>query len=592
MLQGIARQHKLVDSKSRIPQKRVLEENVSAFSRKLTSHNLAHKSDNSILLCSSCSYVSCRTCGMRLKAGATVPHSCCDQAIFSKQLCDVLKSISEAQTSSFVGKQKGRVKHDTKRQRVGPYTYPSSSSKASNGIGYGGNQDEMLSFGVKKAREQAAQEEKNADKILGNSFQTLLKMLRRAQAAAGESLSTWHVFCLLTDSEVLKKAVLNLLQNDSFLDISNRAFLYRSLMSLLREFSKQSGCLRFLNEIGQGEDGSKSAAICALGSLSQQCSVALKTKNKIDGTQELDLNSDCDQLPFYICQVAQEVIGRVDRICKKQTVTDVVTGMDSNQVWMSTFSKRKFREIDLVNTNFYFRSDREFCSLGQSTNPNRNRSNRIMKEIATLSGSRSLPCAFDSSIFLCVDKSRYDALRACIVPPRPTPYANGMFIFDIFLPRDYPNVPPRVQFLTTGGGSVRFNPNLYVDGKVCLSLLGTWHGPKWNATTSTILQVLISIQHFIFVTEPYFNEPGFESAKGSSVGNHASADYNRRIRQYTLNIAILQAIMKPELGFGEIARRLFKLKHNDIIQQCDEWAREDPTLVTLCERVKSALRKI
>lgn len=30
---------------------------------------------------------------------------------------------------------------------------------------------------------------------------------------------------------------------------------------------------------------------------------------------------------------------------------------------------------------------------------------------------------------------------------------------------------------TTGGGKVRFNPNLYNNGKVCLSLLGTWSGP-------------------------------------------------------------------------------------------------------------------
>lgn len=46
----------------------------------------------------------------------------------------------------------------------------------------------------------------------------------------------------------------------------------------------------------------------------------------------------------------------------------------------------------------------------------------------------------------------------------------------------------QVQFLTTGNGSVRFNPNLYNCGKVCLSLLGTWSGPSWDPATSTILQ--------------------------------------------------------------------------------------------------------
>ena len=40
------------------------------------------------------------------------------------------------------------------------------------------------------------------------------------------------------------------------------------------------------------------------------------------------------------------------------------------------------------------------------------------------------------------------------------------FFFDVTMGNDYPNNPPKVQFLTTGGGSVRFNPNLYACGKV------------------------------------------------------------------------------------------------------------------------------
>jgi ubiquitin-protein ligase len=41
-----------------------------------------------------------------------------------------------------------------------------------------------------------------------------------------------------------------------------------------------------------------------------------------------------------------------------------------------------------------------------------------------------------------------------------TPYMNGVFLFDIFLPPTYPQVSPNVILLTTGGGSMRFNPNL------------------------------------------------------------------------------------------------------------------------------------
>ena len=111
---------------------------------------------------------------------------------------------------------------------------------------------------------------------------------------------------------------------------------------------------------------------------------------------------------------------------------------------------------------------------------------------------------------------------------------------------DYPNVPPLMELETTGGGVARFNPNLYAggcgccwsaaqgsgaghalgaqgwravwpmhgwplslshththalsaaDGKVCLSLLGTWHGgdesEKWRPGHSNLFQVLLSLQ--------------------------------------------------------------------------------------------------
>lgn len=47
-------------------------------------------------------------------------------------------------------------------------------------------------------------------------------------------------------------------------------------------------------------------------------------------------------------------------------------------------------------------------------------------------------------------------------------------------------------------GRARFNPNLYADGKVCLSLINTWHASheseKWNPDLTSTFQVLVSIQ--------------------------------------------------------------------------------------------------
>lgn len=63
-----------------------------------------------------------------------------------------------------------------------------------------------------------------------------------------------------------------------------------------------------------------------------------------------------------------------------------------------------------------------------------------------------------------------------IPSPDDTPCAGGLFEFDCFMPIVYPNSPSPMHLRTTGGGSVRFHPNLYEGGKVCLSVLGTWPG--------------------------------------------------------------------------------------------------------------------
>ena len=87
--------------------------------------------------------------------------------------------------------------------------------------------------------------------------------------------------------------------------------------------------------------------------------------------------------------------------------------------------------------------------------------------------------------------------QALIIGPEDTPYDSGAFVFDVYFPANYPGSPPTVLLRTTGGGSVRFNPNLYNCGKVCLSLLGTWGGShaceKWS-DKSSLLQVRVCVR--------------------------------------------------------------------------------------------------
>ncbi|EKX42837.1 hypothetical protein GUITHDRAFT_61095, partial [Guillardia theta CCMP2712] len=153
-----------------------------------------------------------------------------------------------------------------------------------------------------------------------------------------------------------------------------------------------------------------------------------------------------------------------------------------------------------------------------------------------------------------VDESRPELIKAMITGPEDTPYANGCFEFDILLPSDYPNAPPRVKHLTITGTSDKFNPNLYENGYVCLSLLGTWDRPSWIAEKSTVLQVLVSIQGLVFVKEPYYNEPGTEQ---STYTQSSSQHYNRSVGFHTLNRAICHQILNPPADFRDVVFQHF-----------------------------------
>jgi baculoviral IAP repeat-containing protein 6 len=87
---------------------------------------------------------------------------------------------------------------------------------------------------------------------------------------------------------------------------------------------------------------------------------------------------------------------------------------------------------------------------------------RMKKLAAQVSGLRtSLP----EGIYVRHGSSRLDIMRVLIVGPKGTPYENGLFEFDLYCRNDFPLSPPLMSFRTTGNGTVRFNPNLYADGK-------------------------------------------------------------------------------------------------------------------------------
>ena len=203
----------------------------------------------------------------------------------------------------------------------------------------------------------------------------------------------------------------------------------------------------------------------------------------------------------------------------------------------------------------------------------------------------NLPVEQHSAIYCRALESDLTKVRCLITGPLDSPYAAGCFMFDMEL-NDYPHKAPKVRFLTTGGGRVRFNPNLYNDGKVCLSLLGTWQGPGWISNKSTLLQVLVSIQGLILVNDPYFNEPGYERGRGTAAGKKQSDIYNQNLYAQTLQYAVLDMLQNGESNYPEfypVIQRHFRYHGDFLRQKMQDWANEAPAVRPLVPRIEAAL---
>ncbi|GFR83152.1 ubiquitin-conjugating enzyme E2 O [Elysia marginata] len=176
--------------------------------------------------------------------------------------------------------------------------------------------------------------------------------------------------------------------------------------------------------------------------------------------------------------------------------------------------------------------------------------NCIRKELKLFQSS--LP----DGIFVKGFEDRMDLYSVMILGPEETPYEDALFLFDIMMPNDYPSSPPLLHYYSFC--SDRLNPNLYEDGKVCVSLLGTWSGKGsevWTAK-SNLLQVLLSIQGLILVREPYYNEAYYERQRGTQIGHENSRMYNEMAILKTVQSLTRMSQSLPELFKDEIYKYL------------------------------------
>ncbi|KAM4673500.1 (E3-independent) E2 ubiquitin-conjugating enzyme isoform 3-T3 [Amazona ochrocephala] len=205
----------------------------------------------------------------------------------------------------------------------------------------------------------------------------------------------------------------------------------------------------------------------------------------------------------------------------------------------------------------------------------------VRKEMALL--ATSLP----DGIMVKTFEDRMDLFSALIKGPTRTPYEDGLFLFDIQLPNIYPAVPPLFRYLSQCSG--RLNPNLYDNGKVCVSLLGTWIGKgteRWTSKSS-LLQVLISIQGLILVNEPYYNEAGFDSDRGLQEGYENSRCYNEMTLIRVVQ-SMMQLLRRPVEVFEHEIREHFRCHGWRLVSRIESWLETNELVESSQEQANGA----
>lgn len=122
---------------------------------------------------------------------------------------------------------------------------------------------------------------------------------------------------------------------------------------------------------------------------------------------------------------------------------------------------------------------------------------------------------------------------AMIIGPPDSPYEHGFFLFELQFPVDYPFHPPRVLY-RTNDGKTRFHPNLYSNGKVCLSILNTWEGEQWTST-QTIRSILMTIRS-LFDRNALTMEPGI------TLSNPSVKTFDCIVQVKTVEIAMFRIL--------------------------------------------------
>eukprot|EP00048_Salpingoeca_helianthica_P010143 m.145015 g.145015 ORF g.145015 m.145015 type:complete len:4380 (-) comp15021_c0_seq2:110-13249(-) len=357
----------------------------------------------------------------------------------------------------------------------------------------------------------------------------------------------------LLASSGLAESLAHIFQNDSLTDMAKNATLYLTASDLTRTLAHNSTLSSLVRPLAAG-----------LRRLNDAASNYLQF-SKQEGDSDAD---ETDEAPAtLLARSFQATHAVLDRLGRDQPVAMETGGAAAEMSYEEALRPLKLLLVRIAESGHSYLSELEGA-------PSRSKMSRLALEMSD--ANSGLPCQPGNAIFLRMDKQRVDLMQCMITGVTGTPYSLGCFVFDVYCPADYPAAAPKVNLITTGNGSLRFNPNLYANGKVCLSLLGTWRGAateSWS-TSSTLLQVFISIQSLIMTDDVYFNEPGFDHVRATPEGPRLNRAYSNFVRFGTVRYAMVDQLRAADSHFAAAIKRHFFLNKAAVLQQVDEWLRD------------------
>jgi len=142
---------------------------------------------------------------------------------------------------------------------------------------------------------------------------------------------------------------------------------------------------------------------------------------------------------------------------------------------------------------------------------------RILKEIKKLDSDPIV------GIYAVPEKDNQRYFKVLIAGPKDSPYEGGLFKLQLYLPEEYPMVPPKVLFM-----SKIYHPNIDFLGRICLDILKK----NWSPALQ-VRAVLLSIQSLL-------SQPNTEDPLNDKVNEHWLKDKNDAIntaREWTQKYA-------------------------------------------------------